>query len=188
MGWSGRALAPPGDTPDKQHTRSQPRSNPPTVLGIDIGKNWFHVVGQVNPGAIALRQKWSRGQVETRLADMPPCLIGLQAGVGARHLSRKLKPLGHDARLRSAKYLRPYAKGQRNDIRSAGAMAEAVQRPTMKFGGYQDDRSARPATAGIVRRQSGRYSLETRLSTATMSVTEAPAAIMPYSVAEAPEP
>jgi transposase len=59
------------------------------VIGIDIGKNSFHVVGQDQRGAIVLRQKWSRGQVEARLGNMPPCLIGMEACVGAHHLSRK---------------------------------------------------------------------------------------------------
>ena len=64
---------------------------------------------------------------------MPPCLIGMEACVGAHHLSRKLKAFGHDARLMPAKYVRPYSKGQKNDFRDAEAIAEAVQRPTMKF-------------------------------------------------------
>jgi transposase len=66
------------------------------VIGIDIGKNSFHIVGLDQRGAIVLRQKWSRGQ-EARLANLPPCLIGMD--VGAHHLSRRLKALGHDARL-----------------------------------------------------------------------------------------
>ena len=103
------------------------------VIGIDIGKNSFHVVGLDGDGAIVLRQKWSRGQVEARLANAPLCLIGMEACVGANHLSRKLKALGHDARLMPAKYVRPYSKGQKNDFRDAEAIAEAVQRPTMKF-------------------------------------------------------
>jgi transposase len=103
------------------------------VIGIDIGKNSFHFVGHDRRGAIVLRQKWSRGQVETRLANLPPCLIGMEACVGAHHLSRKLQLLGHDARLMPAKYVRPYSKGQKNDFRDAEAIAEAVQRPTMKF-------------------------------------------------------
>ena len=103
------------------------------VIGIDIGKNSFHVVGHDLRGAIVLRQKWSRGQVEARLANLPPCLIGMEACVGAHHLSRKLQLLGHDARLMPAKYVRPYSKGQKNDFRDAEAIAEAVQRPTMKF-------------------------------------------------------
>jgi transposase len=103
------------------------------TMGIDIGKNSFHVVGLDQRGAIVLRQKWSRGQVEARLANMPPCLIGMEACVGAHHLSRKLQSFGHDARLMPAKYVRPYAKGQKNDFRDGETIAEAVQRPTMKF-------------------------------------------------------
>jgi transposase len=103
------------------------------VIGIDIGRNSFHVVGHDKRGAIMLRQKWSRGQVEARLANLPPCLIGMEACVGAHHLSRKLQMLGHDARLMPAKYVRPYSKGQKNDFRDAEAITEAVQRPTMKF-------------------------------------------------------
>jgi transposase len=106
---------------------------PISVVGIDIGKNSFHVVGLDDRGAIVLRQKWSRGQVEARLANMPRCLVGMEACVGAHHLSRRLKALGHDARLMPAKYVRPYSKGQKNDFRDAEAIAEAVQRPTMKF-------------------------------------------------------
>src|SRR5215204_5912848 len=103
------------------------------VIGIDIGKNSFHIVGQDRRGAMVLRQKWSRGQVEARLANLPPCLIGMEACVGAHHLSRKLQALGHDAQLMPAKYVRPYSKGEKNDYRDADAIAEAVQRPTMKF-------------------------------------------------------
>jgi len=103
------------------------------VIGIDIGKNSFHVVGQDERGAIVLRQKWSRSQVGARLANLPPCLIGMEACVGAHHLTRRLVALGHDARLMPAKYVRPYAKGQKNDFNDAEAIAEAVQRPTMKF-------------------------------------------------------
>jgi transposase len=112
---------------------SQTAQTAVAVIGIDIGKNSFHIVGHDERGAIVLRQKWSRGQVEARFANLPPCLIGMEACVGAHHLSRKLNGLGHDARLMPAKYVRPYSKGQKNDFRDAEAIAEAVQRPTMKF-------------------------------------------------------
>src|SRR5215468_10641414 len=112
---------------------SQQVSTTIAVMGIDIGKNSFHVVGLDQRGAIVLRQRWSRSQVARRLANMPACLVGMEACVGAHHLSRKLKGLGHDARLMPAKYVRPYSKGQKNDFRDAEAIAEAVQRPTMKF-------------------------------------------------------
>jgi transposase len=117
----------------EEHAMSPKANSAIAVMGIDIGKNSIHVVGQDKRGAIMLRQKWSRGQVEARLANLPQCLIGMEACVGAHHLSRKLQMLGHDARLMPAKYVRPYSKGQKNDFRDAEAITEAVQRPTMKF-------------------------------------------------------
>jgi transposase len=118
---------------DEEHVMSQQINARVAVVGIDIGKNSFHIVGQDSRGEIVLRQKWSRSQVEARFANMSPCLIGMEACVGAHHLSRKLTSLGHDTRLMPAKYVRPYSKGQKNDFRDAEAIAEAVQRPTMKF-------------------------------------------------------
>jgi hypothetical protein len=68
-----------------------------------------------------------------RQAGKGPCLIGMEARTGAHHLNRKLQALGHDARLMPTNYVRPYSKGDKNDYRDAEAIAEAVQRPTMKF-------------------------------------------------------
>ena len=68
---------------------SQTAQTAVAVIGIDIGKNSFHIVGHDERGAIVLRQKWSRGQVEARFANLPPCLIGMEACVGAHHLSRQ---------------------------------------------------------------------------------------------------
>jgi transposase len=101
--------------------------NSVAFVGIEIGKNSFHVAGLDECGAIVLRQKWSCGQVEARSANMPPCLIGMEACVGTHHLSRGLQKLGHDARLMPARYVRAYSKGD------AETIAEAAQRPTMKF-------------------------------------------------------
>src|SRR5258708_22892850 len=92
------------------------------VIGIDIGKNSFHIVRHDERGAIALRQKWSRGQVEARLANMPPCLIRMEACGGAPHLSRKLRALGHDARLLPSKYVRPHSKPPKNDFRDTSSI------------------------------------------------------------------
>ena len=96
---------------------SQKHNTAIAMIGIDIGKNSFHVVGQDQRRAIVLRQKWSRGQVETRLANIPPCLAGMETCVGAHHLSRKLQK--HDARLMPAKYVRPY---RARDKRTTAAM------------------------------------------------------------------
>jgi transposase len=122
-----------GRMKQRSTTISNKSNSPVATIGIDIGKNAFHVVGLDRRGAIVLRERWSRGQVQARLANMPPCLIGMEACVGAHHLSRGLHLQGHDARLMPAKYVRPYSKGQKNDFRDAEAIAEAVQRPTMKF-------------------------------------------------------
>jgi len=104
-----------------------------TTIGIDIGKNTFHLIGLDSEGNIALRRKLSRSQVMVRLANLPPCLIGMEACVDAHHLSRQLQALGHDARLMPAQYVTPFLRGQKNDFRDAEAIAEAVQRPRMRF-------------------------------------------------------
>ena len=104
-----------------------------TTIGIDIGKNSFHLIGLDADGKIALRRKFSQRQIMVRLSNMPSCLIGMEACVGAHHLSRELVALGHDARLMPAQYVKPYLRGQKNDFRDAEAIAEAVQRPRMRF-------------------------------------------------------
>ena len=83
------------------------------TMGIDIGKNSFHVVGLDQRGAIAVRQRWTRSQIGARLANLPPCLIGMEACVGAHHLSRRLHSLGHDARLCQRSTSNRIAKGKR---------------------------------------------------------------------------
>ncbi len=80
-----------------------------TTIGIDIGKNTFHFIGLNFKGAIVLRQKLSRGQVRERLANLPPCLIGMEACVGAHHLCRQIVALGHEARMMPARGACPRA-------------------------------------------------------------------------------
>jgi transposase len=102
-------------------------------LGVDIGKNTFHLIGLDKRGAIVLRERLSRAQVEVRLANMPPCLVGMEACVGAHHLGRRAQALGHDVRLMAAKYVRPFCRKQKNDFNDAQAIAEAVTRPTVRY-------------------------------------------------------
>jgi len=104
-----------------------------TTIGIDIGKTIFHLIGQDRHGAILMRAKVSRNQLEQRLANIPPCVIGMEPGSGAHHLARRLQALGHHVRLVPAQYVKPFLKGHKNDYRDAEAIAEAVQRPTMSF-------------------------------------------------------
>jgi transposase len=115
------------------HTKSTKCNSEIAVIGIDIGKNVFHLIGVDSCGVIVLKRKLSRSQLESFLANLPPCLIGMEACVGAHHLSRRLIALGHDARLMPAKYVKAFLKGHKNDYRDAEAIAEAVQRPTMRF-------------------------------------------------------
>ena len=77
-------------------------------------------------GAIVLRIKLSRTQLTQRLANIPPCLIGMEACAGAHHIGRQLQALGHDVRLIPAQYVKPFLKGHKNDYRDAEAIAEAV--------------------------------------------------------------
>ena len=110
-------------------------STPSTIatIGIDIGKNTFHLVGLDQRGAIVLQLKVSRAQLERRLVNISRCLIGMEACSGAHHIARQLEALGHDVRLIPAQYVKPFLKGHKNDYRDAEAIAEAVQRPTMRF-------------------------------------------------------
>jgi transposase len=103
-----------------------------STIGIDLGKNSFHLVG-FDQRAIVLQLKCSRAQLERRLANIPSCLIGMEACSGAHYIGRRLAALGHDVRLIPAQYVKPFLKGHKNDYRDAEAIAEAVQRPTMHF-------------------------------------------------------
>jgi transposase len=75
----------------------------------------------------------SRSQLGRRLANIPRCLIGMEACSGSHHIGRQLAAVGHDVRLIPAQYVKPFLKGHKNDYRDAEAIAEAVQRPTMHF-------------------------------------------------------
>ena len=110
------------------HTH-QKSSDAVAVIGIDIGKNTFHLVGLDKRGAIVLQQKVSRGQLERRLANIPRCLIGMEACSGAHHIGRQLAAVGHDVRLIPAQYVKPFLKGHKNDYRDAEAVGEACSDP-----------------------------------------------------------
>jgi transposase len=102
------------------------------TIGIDLGKNTFHLIGMDARGKIVLRRKIARGQLQSCLANVPACLVGLEACTGAHHVGRQLAALGHDVRLLPAQYVKPFLKGHKNDYRDAEAIAEAAQRLTMR--------------------------------------------------------
>jgi transposase len=102
------------------------------TIGIDLGKNTFHLIGMDARGTILLRRKIARGQLQSCLTNLLVCLIGMEACAGAHHVGRQLAALGHDVRLLPAQYVKPFLKGHKNDYRDAEAIAEVVQRPTMR--------------------------------------------------------
>jgi transposase len=81
------------------------------TIGIDLGKNSFHLVGLDQRGASVLQLKCSRAQLERRLANIPSCLIGMEACSGAHYIGRRLTALRHDVRLIPAQYVKPFLKG-----------------------------------------------------------------------------
>jgi transposase len=103
------------------------------VLGIDLGKNSCSIVGLDGRGAVVLRRRMRRESVIKQLAKLNPCVVGMEACCGAHHLGRVLQAQGHQVRLMSPEYVRPYVKSQKNDDRDAEAIAEAATRPTMRF-------------------------------------------------------
>ena len=104
-----------------------------TTIGIDMGKNTLHIVGLDSLGAIVLRERVSRGRIKSRLANLPPCLIGIEAGMATHYVARELAALGHDVKQVPPAYAKPFRQGHKNDFRDALAVAEAVQRPTTRF-------------------------------------------------------
>jgi transposase len=103
------------------------------VIGIDLGKTVFHLIGMDEHGSIVLKKRFSRQQLLKFLVNVPPCLIAMEASCGCHYLGRQLAAFGHEVRLIPAQFVKPYVKSQKNDYRDAEAIAEAVQRPTMRF-------------------------------------------------------
>ena len=103
------------------------------VLGIDLGKNSCSVVGLDASGRVVLRRRLHRDGVIRLAAGLPRCVMAMEACCGAHHLGRVLQSQGHQVRLMSPEYVRPYVKAQKNDDRDAEAIAEAATRPTMRF-------------------------------------------------------
>ena len=103
------------------------------TIGMDMGKNTLHVIGLDLRGAIVLREKVARGRITSRLANVPSCLIGIEAGMATHYVARELAALGHDVKQVPPTYAKPFRQGHKNDFRDAHAVAEAVQRPTTRF-------------------------------------------------------
>jgi len=103
------------------------------VLGIDLGKNSCSLVGLDAAGGVVLKRRLRRDGLVKLAVGLPSCVMAMEACCGAHHLGRILRDQGHEVRLMSPEYVRPYVKAQKNDDRDAEAIAEAATRPTMRF-------------------------------------------------------
>ena len=97
-------------------------------IGIDLGKTTFHLVALGFRSQVVVRKKFSRQQLLTYTANLPSCLMGMEAGVGSHFLGRALREQGHEVRLIPAQFVRPFVKSNKNDYCDAEAIAEAVER------------------------------------------------------------
>ena len=103
------------------------------IVGIDLAKSVFHLVGMDERGKILLRKRLMRGEVLAFMRTLPPVTVGLEACGGAHYWARQLREQGHTVTLMAPQYVKPYVKTNKNDVRDAEAIAEAVPRPSMHF-------------------------------------------------------
>jgi transposase len=104
-----------------------------STIGIDTGKNTLHLVGLDDQGTIVLREKLSRSRIASRLANVPRCLIGIEAGMGDALCGPRIDRARSDVRQVPPAYARPFRQAHKNDFREAYAIAEAVPRPSTRF-------------------------------------------------------
>lgn len=102
------------------------------TIGIDLGKNVFHLVCMDETGEVVKRRKCTRPQLFAFFSNLEPVLVGMEACASAHFIARTLVELGHDARLMPAQFVKPYLGTQKNDFLDAEAIAEAVQRPRIR--------------------------------------------------------
>lgn len=104
-----------------------------TTIGLDIAKNVFHLVGTDAKGAEVLKKRLRRGEVLKFFANLPRCVVVLEACGGAHYWARELEKLDHEARLINARHVEAYRRAQKNDYNDARAIGEAVVQPRMRF-------------------------------------------------------
>lgn len=104
-----------------------------TIVGIDLAKNVFQLHGVDERGKVSLKKQLKRAEVLPFFANLPPCLIGIEACGSAHYWARKLEPLGHTVKLMAPQFVKPYVKTNKHDAADAEAICEAVSRPSMRF-------------------------------------------------------
>src|SRR5262249_39497342 len=129
MGWTGRARCPNrfslGASKHEEQIAMSKQTNAIAIstIGVDKGKNTLHLVGLDRQGMIVLREKLARSRIGTRLANVPPSLIGIEAGMATHYVARELLAHGHDVRQVPPAYAKLFRQGHKNDFRDAYAIA-----------------------------------------------------------------
>jgi transposase len=103
------------------------------TVGLDLAKHVFQLHGADRNGAVLLRKKLRRDQLLAFFAELPRCVVAMEACGGAHHWGREISRLGHEVKLIAPAYVKPFVKRQKNDMADAEAICEAAQRPTMRF-------------------------------------------------------
>jgi transposase len=104
-----------------------------TLVGIDLGKHSFHVHGQDINGKAVFRRKLGRKQLIEFFAAYTACTVVMEACAGSHYMARKLATFGHEVKLISPQFVRPFVKSNKNDFVDAEAICEAASRPAMRF-------------------------------------------------------
>ncbi|KVN35019.1 IS110 family transposase [Burkholderia ubonensis] len=104
-----------------------------SLIGIDLGKHCFHLHAQDGSGRMVLRKKLTRSQMFALLGNFPSCTVVMEACAGAHWIARRLQTLGHEAKLISPHFVKPFRQGNKNDFADAQAICEAASRPSMRF-------------------------------------------------------
>ena len=104
-----------------------------SIIGIDLAKNIFQVHGAAADGSPIFRKKVRRSKLLSLLADVPTCIVAMEACASSHHWAREIGKLGHNVKMIPPIYVKPYVKRQKNDANDAEAIAEAASRPTMRF-------------------------------------------------------
>lgn len=104
-----------------------------SLIGIDLGKHSFHVHCQYKSGKALLRKKFTRVKLIEFLASCTSATVVMEACAGAHFMARRIVDLGHEAKLISPQFVRPFVKSNKNDFVDAEAICEAASRPSMRF-------------------------------------------------------
>lgn len=108
------------------------------MLGIDLSKNVFQIHGVDARGNVMIRKQLRRAALKQFLATVPRCIVAMEACGGSHYWGRECRKYGHEVRLIPPQFVKPYVKGNKNDLADAEAIVEAAMRPGMRFAAVKE--------------------------------------------------